>query len=99
MLFYRYSVLFPALTSPLQTESTGVKAIILESGLNDRHHLIYSMVKTTFEKEEPKLILYHDYMTLSDDNFQLHLEHHLQILSSTCAQFEETFERLLNIHY
>ena len=29
-----------------------------ETGLSDHHHLIYSMLKTTFHKEEPKTLIY-----------------------------------------
>ena len=29
-----------------------------ETGLSDQHHLIYSIFKSTFEKEEPKQVIY-----------------------------------------
>ena len=29
-----------------------------ETGLNDHHQLIYSILKSTFEKEEPKKVIY-----------------------------------------
>ena len=32
-----------------------------EIGLSDHHHLIYSMLKTAFEKEESNKIIYRDY--------------------------------------
>ena len=32
-----------------------------ETGLSDHHHLIYSMLKTTYKSEEPKLYKYRDY--------------------------------------
>ena len=32
-----------------------------ETGLSDHHHLIYSMLKTVFEKEESNKIIYRDY--------------------------------------
>ena len=32
-----------------------------KTGLSDHHHLIYSMLKTTYKSEEPKLSKYHDY--------------------------------------
>ena len=31
-----------------------------ETGLSDHHHLIYSMLKTTFHKEETKALIYRD---------------------------------------
>ena len=31
---------------------------IFEIGLSGHHYLVFSMIKTTFEKEEPKLLIY-----------------------------------------
>ena len=40
-----------------------------ETGLSDHHHLIYSMLKTTFHKEEPKTLIHRDYKTFSLETF------------------------------
>ena len=40
-----------------------------ETGLSDHHHLIYSVMKTTFKRKEPKLI-YRNYSNFSQKNFQ-----------------------------
>ena len=40
-----------------------------ETGLGDHHHLIYSMLKTTFHKEEPKTLIHRDYKTFSLETF------------------------------
>ena len=40
-----------------------------ETGLSDHHHLIYSVMKTTFKREEPKLI-YRNYSNFSQKDFQ-----------------------------
>ena len=34
-----------------------------ETALSYHHHLIYPMLKTTFQKEEPKTLIYRDYKT------------------------------------
>ena len=34
-----------------------------ETGISDHHHLIYSMLKTTFHKKELKTLIYPDYRT------------------------------------
>ena len=36
-----------------------------ETGLSDHHHLIYSVVKTTFKCEEPKKSIYRNYSNFS----------------------------------
>ena len=43
---------------------------IFEIGLSGHHYLIFSMIKTTFEKEEPKLLIYCDFKKLTLTNFQ-----------------------------
>ena len=40
-----------------------------EIGLSGHHYLIYSMLKTTFRKEEPKTLIYRDYKTFSLKTF------------------------------
>ena len=38
-----------------------------EIGLSDHHHLIYSVMKTTFKSKEPKKLIYRDYSNLSSE--------------------------------
>ena len=44
-----------------------------EIGLSDHHHLIYSMLKTMFDKEEGKILTYRDYKTFSLKKFSSEL--------------------------
>ena len=44
-----------------------------ETGLSDHHHLIYSKLKTTFHKGEPKTLIYRDCKTFSLENFSSEL--------------------------
>ena len=44
-----------------------------ETSLSDHHHLTYSMLKTTFEKEEPKLYKYRDYKKFDSTAFHADL--------------------------
>ena len=44
-----------------------------ETGLSDHHHFIYSTLKTTFHKEEPKTLTYRDYKTFSLETFSSEL--------------------------
>ena len=38
-----------------------------ETGLSDHHHLIYSMLKTTFKKEDSKRLIYRDYKNFNKE--------------------------------
>ena len=40
-----------------------------ETGISDHHHLIYSILKTTFEKEESKKVTYCSYKQFQWENF------------------------------
>ena len=44
-----------------------------ETGLTDHHHLIPSMMKTTFEKEESKVLEDRDYKNFSFNSFKSEL--------------------------
>ena len=41
-----------------------------ETGLSDHHHLIYSVMKTTFKFEEPRKLIYRKYSNFSQKDFQ-----------------------------
>ena len=62
-----------------------------ETGLSDHHHLIYSMLKTTFEKEERKLFKYCDYKKFDSTAFQMDLQSKLEECPKVNQNFEETF--------
>ena len=42
----------------------------VETGLRDHHHLIYSVIKTTFKSEETKKLIYRDYSNFSAECFK-----------------------------
>ena len=41
-----------------------------ETGLSYQHHLIYSMLKTTFKKEASKRLIYRDYKNFNNEYFR-----------------------------
>ena len=45
------------------------KTRFFETGLSDHHHLIYSVMKTTFKPEVPKKLIYRDYSNFSSKCF------------------------------
>ena len=69
-----------------------------ETGLSDYHHLIYSVMKTTFKSEEPKKLIYCDYSNFSSECFKD------DFMSSICQEkhdysdFEKKFIASLNKH-
>ena len=40
----------------------------MEKGFNDFHHMIYTILKTKFNKVPPKIIEYRDYSKFSEEN-------------------------------
>ena len=38
-----------------------------ETGLSDHHHMVYTMLKTTFQKSEPKQFFYRDFRIFKND--------------------------------
>ena len=70
---------------------------VFETGLSDHHHLIYSMLKTTFHKEEPEMLIYREYKTFSLKKFSSELFLKLESHESNDYQtFETNFVDTLN---
>ena len=68
-----------------------------ETGLSDHHHLIYSMIKTTFHKEEPKTLIYRDHKMFSLEKFNSELTLKLESRESNDYQtFQLNFVDTLN---
>ena len=45
-----------------------------ETGLRDHHHLIYSILKTTFKKEDSKRLVYREYKNFNNEYFKMILK-------------------------
>ena len=69
-----------------------------ETGLSDHHHLTYSMIKTTFKKEEPKPYKYRDYKKFDSTAFHTDPQSKLEESPKVYENFEETFVRVLDAH-
>ena len=64
-----------------------------EIGLSDHHHLIPSMMKTTFEKEESKFLTLRDYKNFNFNSFKSEL---LSKFHHNNVAFWNNFGNLLN---
>ena len=69
-----------------------------ENGISDHHHLIYVMLKTTFEKEESKKVTYHSYKQFQWENFEKDLTSSLRNCNEDYENYEQNFIKVLNTH-
>ena len=69
-----------------------------ETGLSDHHHLVYSMLKTCFKREESKIFIYQDYKNFNDTDFCMDLENKLEECPKHYENFEKTFVNVLDAH-
>ena len=70
----------------------------IETGIGDHHHLIYTMLRKTFSKAEPKLVHYRKYKTFKFESFKVNLLHALGSFSANYYDFNQTFTYTLNQH-
>ena len=78
----------------LPTENTGLNILLF----GDHHHLIYSILKTTFKKEESKQFIFPDYKSFDNTNFQMDFKSKFNNCPKKYEIFERTFENVLNAH-
>ena len=69
-----------------------------ETGLSDHHHLIYSILKSTFEKEEPKQVIYRNYKHFQWQHFENNLKSSLNNCNGNFDLYEKAFTSALNSH-
>ena len=60
-----------------------------ETGLSDQHHLIYSVMKTTFKCEGSKKFIYRNYSNFSQKDFQSDLLLNIGDGKSNYLEFEK----------
>ena len=63
----------------------------LETGLTDNHHLIYSILKITFEKEEPTKVTYRNYKHFQWQHFENDLKSFLNNCNGNFDEHVKTF--------
>ena len=65
--------------------------------MSDHHHMIYTILKTKFEKFEPKKLIYRNFKQFDSDKFKLDIFNNMSAMR-THAVFENTFVSILNKH-
>ena len=75
---------------------SGKHSFSIETGLSYYHHFISSKIKTTFEKEEPKVLVYWDYKNFCFNSFKSELFSKLHYNNATFTSFENNFVNVLN---
>ena len=76
-----------------------MKSQSFEKGFSDHHHLIYSILKSTFVKLPLKIIRYREFKNFSTENFQTDLENSLRSTNSFDYQiFHSITESVLQKH-
>ena len=73
-----------------------------ETGLSDNCHLMQLTLKTTFQKEEPKILIYRDFKKVTCTDFQSELNLNLSEYNSrnsyVCCTFDKSFVEFLDKH-
>ena len=62
------------------------------------HHMILTMLKTTFQQKEPKCFIYRDYKNFIFGNFKSDLQEALQSCKGSYDAFDNDFKSILNKH-
>ena len=56
-----------------------------ENGLSDHHHLIYTILKTKFEKLKPKKSIYRNFKQYDSDQFKLEIFNSMSAMRARAA--------------
>ena len=60
-----------------------------KNGFSDRHHMVYTKLKTTFQRSEPKQLIYRDFENFYFESFKYDLQENLV----TCDKSNDEFDR------
>ena len=74
-----------------------MKANSFETGLSDLHHMIYTILKTKFEKFKPKKSIYRNSKQYDSDQFKLDVFNSMSAMR-THATFKNNFGSILDTH-
>ena len=69
-----------------------------ESSLSDHHHMVYTMLKTTFQKSEPKQFIYKDFKNFYFESFKNDLLENKVTCDRSYDEFVRKFTTVLSNH-
>ena len=69
-----------------------------QTGLSDHHHMVYTMLKTTFQKSEPKQLIYRDFKNFYFESFKNDLLENMVTCDRSYDEFDRKFTAVLNKH-
>ena len=70
-----------------------------ETGISDHHHLIYTMLKSTFTCLPPKRFVYRSFKKFSEESFTNDLINHIgNVASGSFSSLHESFIQVVNKH-
>ena len=69
-----------------------------ESSLSDHHHMAYTMLKTTFQKSEPKQFIYKDFKNFYFESFKNDLLENKVTCDRSYDEFVRKFTTVLSNH-
>ena len=69
-----------------------------KTSLSDHHHMILTMLKTTFQQKETKSLIYRDYKNFIFENFKSNLQEALQTYNGSYDAFDNYFTSSLDKH-
>ena len=69
-----------------------------ETGLSDHHHMVYTMLKTTFQKSEPKQLTYRDFNNFYFESFKNDLLENMVTCDGSYDEFDRKVTTVLNKH-
>ena len=74
-----------------------MKTNFFETGFSDHHHMIYTILKTKFEKFEAKKLIYRNFKQFDSEQFKLDICNSMSAVR-THAAFENNFVSILDKH-
>ena len=68
---------------------------VIETGLSDFHNMIFTVMKTSYRKIDPRVINYQDYKSFSNEGFRESVIENLK--GKLIGNFDQSFSNFINI--